>query len=261
MALAGVILQNVLANPLASPGIIGVNSGAGLGVTLSGALGVISGWGQSLAAFLGSLAAILTIALLSRKIGASRSTVILSGVVMNSLCNALSEAITVLDPEIGLLSMEFRVGGFSAVSWPRLVPAGVLILAALLVLLTLCNELDVIALGDETAQGLGLPVKAYRFLFLLLAALLAGAAVSFSGLLGFIGLIVPHFLRRLVGSESRFLLPAAAFWGAAFVTASDLCARLLFYPYELPVGILMSLIGAPVFLTILFRYKRRNVHD
>ena len=122
-------------------------------------------------------------------------------------------------------------------------------------LLTLCNDLDVIALGEETAQGLGMPVRRMRTIFLGLAALLAGASVSFAGLLGFVGLIVPHLGRRLVGSESRWLLPFCALLGAMLVTGCDLAARLIFDPYEIPVGILLSLIGGPFFLLLLLRRK------
>lgn len=255
LAVSGAVLQNVLANKLASPSIIGVNAGAGLGVTLCCAVGILSGYGVSLAAFAGSLLTVLLIFFFSYRTNASKTTVILGGVALNSVLNAVCESVTVLDTDVAMLSIDFRVGGFSAISYPRLLPAAVLILLAFAVLLTLCNELDVVTLGDETAQGVGLAVGKYRMLFLALAALLAGAAVSFAGLLGFIGLIVPHFVRRLVGNESGKLLPLCAVSGAGFVTLCDLVSRLIFAPYELPVGILMSVIGGPVFLLLLVRYK------
>lgn len=256
LSVSGAVLQNVLDNKLASPGIIGVNAGAGLGVTLCLAAGTFSGFPVSCAAFSGSLVTVLMIFLFSYRMNASKTTVILGGVALNAVWNAIAESVTVLDADVGMLSMDFRVGGFSAVSYPRLVPAAVLILAALFVLLTLCSELDITALGDETAMGLGLPVARYRMLFLALAALLSGAAVSFSGLLGFVGLIVPHFVRRFSGSGSGRLLPACAVCGAGFVLLCDLVSRLLFLPYELPVGILMSVAGGPVFLWMLVRKKR-----
>lgn len=260
LALSGAVLQNVLANKLASPSIIGVNAGAGLGVTLSCALGVFSGWAVSAFAFGGSLLAVLIISLFAAKTSASKTTVILGGVALNSILNALSESLSVLDPDVAMLSAEFRVGGFSSVSYQRLFPAMIMILLAALLLFTLCNELDVISLGDESARSVGLSTKKYRILFLLLASLLAGAAVSFSGLLGFVGLIVPHFARRLVGNESRFLLPFSTVTGAAFVSACELVSRLLFSPYELPVGILMSMIGGPVFVILLVKMKGGRRH-
>ena len=255
LAVSGAVLQNVLANRLASPGIIGVNAGAGLGVTLCCAAGALSGLAVSCAAFGGSLITVLFIFLFSRRTNASKTTVILGGVALNSILNAVCESVTVLDTDVAMLSIDFRVGGFSAVSYMRLLPAAGLIALALAVLFTLCNELDVVTLGDETAQGVGLRVGRYRMLFLVLAALLAGAAVSFAGLLGFVGLIVPHFVRRFTGNESGRLLPMCAVAGAGFVTLCDMAARLLFAPYELPVGILMSVVGGPVFLYMLIRHK------
>lgn len=255
LAVSGAVIQAVLHNSLASPSIIGVNAGAGLAVTLCCALGVL--WGAAIAgaAFAGALAAVLLIVLAAEKAGASRTTVILGGVAVNAILNALSEAVTVLIPEAGMLAGDFRVGGFSAVSWPRLLPAAALIAAALAALFSLCSTLDVLSLGDETAQSLGLRIRPMRTLFLVLAAMLAGAAVSFGGLLGFIGLIVPHAVRRFAGNESRYLLPLCAIVGGAFVTVCDVAARMAFSPYELPVGILLSVLGGPFFLMLLWKRK------
>lgn len=255
LACAGCVLQSVLGNNLASPSVIGVNAGAGLAVTVCCALGALSGWVVALAAFGGAMGAVVTVALLGRKTGASRTTVILAGVAMNAILNALRDAVTTLVPEAAMLSNEFRVGGFSTVAASRLVSAGALILLALAVVLTLSNELDVLALGEEMAQSLGMSVKRMRTVFLLLAAILAGAAVSFAGLLGFVGLLVPHGARKLVGAENRYLIPLSILLGAGFVTACDLASRMLFVPYELPVGIILSLIGGPFFLWLLLKRK------
>ena len=159
-----------------------------------------------------------------------------------------------------MLSREFRIGTFTAVSHTRLLPAGVLILAGVTVLLTLCSELDLLALGEDTAQSLGLPVKQFRMLFLLLAALLAGAAVSFAGLLGFVGLIVPHAARKLGGSQCRSLLPLCALGGAGLVTVCDVVSRMLFRPYDLPAGILLALLGGPFFLMLLWKRRGGRSH-
>ena len=255
LSVSGAVIQAVLSNKLASPGIIGVNAGAGLAVTVCCALGLLSGWVIALAAFGGAMISVLMVMFAAEKTGASRTTVILGGVAVNSFLGALSEALTTLVPDAGVLSGDFRVGGFSSVVPVRLVPAGILICAALVILLTLRNDLDVLALGEETARSLGMPVKRMRTFFLVLAAMLAGASVSFAGLLGFVGLIIPHAMRSLVGSESRCLLPLCAIGGAGFVTLCDLAARLLFIPYELPVGILMSVLGGPFFLMLLMKRK------
>lgn len=256
LAVSGGVIQRVLHNSLASPSIIGVNAGAGLAVTVCCAAGLFSGWIIAGAAFFGAMVAVLLIVLAAEKAGASRTTVILGGVAVNAILNALSEAITVLIPEAGMLAGDFRVGGFSAVSWPRLLPAAAMILLALGVIFSLGNMLDVLSLGEETAQGLGLPVRTVRTILLILAASLAGAAVSFGGLLGFVGLIIPHAVRKFAGSESRYLLTLSAILGGAFVALCDVTARMAFTPYELPVGILLSVLGGPAFLWLL--WKRRG---
>lgn len=255
LACAGCILQSVLGNKLASPNIIGVNAGAGLAVTLCCAAGALSGWTIALSAFGGALLAVFAVVGLTGRIGASRTTVILSGVAINSILGAFRDAISLLIPDAAVLSGEFRIGGFSSVVSTRLIPAGALILVSLLIVLTLSNELDLIALGEETARSLGMSVKAMRTVFLLLAALLSGAAVSFSGLLGFVGLVVPHMARKFTRGESRYQFPLCILLGAGFVTVCDLFSRILFAPYELPVGILMALIGGPFFLFLLLERK------
>lgn len=260
LAVSGAVIQGVLANKLASPGIIGVNAGAGMAVTICCAFGAVSGWVFAGAAFAGALFAVLLVVLVAQKLNASRTTVILTGVAVNSMLNAVSEAITTLIPEVGVMSSDFRVGGFASVFSGRLIPAAILIVISLILVFSLHNELDIMNLGEDTAQGLGISVKKMRAILLGLAALLAGASVSFAGLLGFVGLIVPHIVRRFVGSESRYLLPLCAIGGGAFVTICDLVARTLFKPYEIPVGILMAFIGGPFFIWLLLKKKGGHSH-
>lgn len=255
LSTSGAVIQGVLANRLASPGVIGVNAGAGLGVTLCCAFGAVSGWAIAGASFAGALAAVMAVAIAAQKTYASRSAVILGGVAVNSFLTAVSEGIITLYPEIGAYTADFRTGGFLGVSDSRLIPASVMIIVALTAVFTLSNELDVLSMGEDTAQGLGLPVKKMRTVFLALAALLAGASVSFAGLLGFVGLIVPNMAKRLAGGENRRLLPLCAVGGAMFVTLCDCAAKSLFSPYEIPTGIVMSAIGAPFFIFLLFRLK------
>lgn len=255
LAVSGAIIQGVLSNKLASPSIIGVNAGAGLAVTVCCACGALSGWAIAGSAFLGAMISVLLIVFTAEKAGASRTTVILGGVAVNAFLNALSEALSTLIPEVGMMAGDFRVGGFGSISYVRLLPAGISICLALLMVFSLHNELDVLSLGEETARSLGMNAKRTRTLLLILSAMLAGAAVSFAGLLGFVGLIVPHAMRRMVGSESRFLLPMCALGGAAFVTFCDTAARVIFAPFELPVGILLSVLGGPFFLLLLMKRK------
>ena len=251
LSAAGCVIQNVLANPLASPNIIGVNAGAGLAVTACCALGTLSGWVLSGAAFGGAFLAVLAVSLAVKAAGGSRTAVILSGVAMNAFLGAMSDAITDLVPEAAAMSADFRVGGFGAVVPARLIPAGILIVLALGAVFLLHRELEVLSLGEDIARSLGVNANRMRTVFLALAALLCGAAVSFAGLLGFVGLIVPHAVRRFAGTECRRLLPLAALWGGAFVTVCDLLARMMFRPQELSVGILLSALGGPFFLYLL----------
>ena len=255
LAVSGAVIQGVLANRLASPSIIGVNSGAGLAVTLCTAFGIYGGLRFSLFAFLGAFAAVMSVSLLARKIGASRGTLILLGVAINSLLNAVSDAVVTFIPEVGVMSNDFKVGEFSSVTYNRLLPASVLIVLSLVILFTLTNELDVLTLGEENARSLGMNTSLMRALFLMLAAVLAGCAVSLAGLLSFVGLIVPHAVRRLSGSKASRLLPLSAVFGGAFVCLCDTAARTLFSPYEIPVGIIMAFFGAPFFVFILIKGK------
>lgn len=261
LAVSGAVIQGVLANRLASPSIIGVNAGAGLAVTLCTALGIVGGWQLSLCSFLGAFAAVMLVSLGAKRWGASRGTVILIGVAMNSLLGAVSDTITTFIPEVGVMSNDFKIGEFSAVTYQKLVPALMLISVVIVLTLTLHNELDVLTLGEETAKGLGMNTSLLRTLFLLFAALLAGCAVSLAGLLSFVGLLVPHAVRRIAGSKSSNLIGLCALYGAGFVCLCDTLARTAFSPYEIPVGIIMAYLGAPFFVFILIKGKGGHSRD
>ncbi|MBR2612430.1 MAG: iron ABC transporter permease [Clostridia bacterium] len=255
LACAGALAQGTLHNRLATPSILGVNSGAGLAITIASAFGVIGGMLTSVLAFSGALSATLLIVFFSKKFGLSRANVILCGVALNSLFGALTSAIITFFPDVGVMSNDFRVGDFSSVNFRSLAPASVIILVTLAFSFTLSNDLDALSLGDEGAFALGLSPSRLRLLFMLLVSLLSAAAVSLCGLLSFVGLIVPHALRMLGVEKSAHLLPLSALLGAAFVTLCDTLSRVLFAPYEIPVGILMAILGAPFFLFLLFSKK------
>lgn len=261
LAVAGVIIQSVLNNPLASPGIIGVNAGAGFMVALICALwpghtGLIPP-----AAFFGALLAVLAVYGIGRATGASRITIVLAGVAVSGILTAGIDAVVTLVPDALTGSNMFRIGGVAGVTLADVFPQGFVMLGAMGAVLLLRNELDVLALGEETAKSLGLQVSFYRFLFLVLAALLAGSAVSYAGLISFVGLLVPHIARRLVGGQSVHLLLFCMILGAAFLTGCDLLARLLFAPFEIPVGLVLSLLGGPFFLWLLLHQKKRGRND
>ena len=260
LAVSGTLLQSVLANPLASPGVIGVNAGAGLLVALSCAVLPASAWTVPLAAFLGAALGVLIVLGVSEAVGASKISLVLTGVAVSNIFSAGIDAAVTFFPDALNGYSDFRIGGFSGVTAVRLLPAAWVIAAGLLAAFSLAQQLDVLALGSETAQSLGLPVRRTRLLLLFIAAALAGAAVSFSGLLGFVGLLAPQIVRRLINSGGLAQLLASALGGALLLVICDLLARTLFRPYELPVGVVLSLVGGPFFIWLLVQQRGGRTH-
>lgn len=257
LSVSGLLLQSVTDNALASPNVIGVNAGAGLSVILILAcfpslLPIVP-----LAAFLGAFLATLLILALAGRLGGSGVTVILSGIALTAVLNAAISFITLLDTDVVSAYNYFSIGGLSGVYLDRLPLPAILILLSFAGAMLLSRDLEVLRLGDEAAQALGVRVRPLRMLALICASASAAAAVSFAGLLGFVGLIVPHTARALVGSSFRRALPATALLGGTLVLLSDLAGRTLLSPTEIPVGILMALIGAPFFLFLLIRRRHR----
>ena len=258
LAVSGVVIQTVLHNPLAAPNIIGVNAGAGFAVALAavffpGSLGEIP-W----LSFLGAITAAAVVLAISRLTGASKITLVLGGVMISSLFNAAIDALLTFQPDALTGYADFRVGSFRDITMARVENVVLPLAVALAGILLAAPALEILSLGDETAASLGLSVRPVRMVLLFLAAVLAGAAVSLAGIIGFVGLIVPHFIRRLTGEKLLPLLLASAFGGAAFVAFCDTAARTLFAPYELPVGVVLSFLGVPVFLWQLLRSRRRR---
>lgn len=256
LAVAGVIIQAVLHNPMAAPNLIGVNAGAGFAVILAMAVLPSTALSLPMAAFAGALVASLLIYAVSAVTGAGRVTVTLVGIAVGSILTAGINTVKTLFPDSVYDISGFLIGGLSSVHLSAVLPAAGMILPALILALLLSRGLDVLSLGEEVAGGLGLSVKRSSLLWLTLAAILAGAAVSFAGLIGFVGLIVPHIVRRFVGNSHRLLLFVSAFGGGALLLVSDLICRTLFAPYELPVGILLSLVGGPFFLVLILSERR-----
>lgn len=259
LAVAGVIIQTVLNNPLASPSIIGVNSSAGFAVAFVCAFWPAAQRYTPFIAFAGALAGVLLVMALSQSTVAARITVVLAGVAISNLFSAGIDAIITLVPDALNSVSDFRIGGFTGVTMSQLGPAAAIIAISLVTVFSLAHQLDILALGTDTAKSLGLAVGRMRVVFLVLAAALAGAAVSFCGLIGFVGLIVPHAMRRIVGEDNGILLVASAMGGAFFVLICDLIARVLFAPFEIPVGIVLSFAGAPFFLWLLFKQRGGRV--
>ena len=263
LSVSGALIQAVLDNPLASPSVIGVNSGAGLAVLVVSACPLFYNNPPRellpIAAFAGALVAAGLVFLISARTGVSRLTVVLSGVALNAMTSAGMNIVLLVAPNVYVGSSTYLVGGFSGVLMRNLAVPAVLVAVGLVAACCLASRLNVLSLGREAAHGLGMRTAAVRVAVLALAALLAGCAVSFGGLIGFVGLMVPHAVRRLAGHDNRAVIPLCALAGAAFTILCDTVARTAFAPYELPVGILLSLVGGPFFIYLIL--ARRGFRD
>lgn len=253
LALSGSILQAVMRNPLADPHIIGVSSGAGFVGVLILILFPQYEYLVPMGAFVGAMAAAVVVYMLAWKDGIKPVRVILAGVAVSSFLGAGISGLMVFHSDKVHGALMFMTGGLSARSWPHVKMILPYTIVGVTLAFLMSEKLNIIALGDDVARGLGLNVEATRIILTAVAALLAASAVSVVGLLGFVGLIIPHTVRLLIGSDYKYMLPASAFLGAGVVMYSDTFARTVFSPIELPVGIVMAVIGAPFFLYLLRR--------
>ena len=253
LSLSGAILQAIMRNPLADPHIIGISSGAGLAGVVIMILFPALEYLITPVAFVGAMLAAICIYILAWKNGIKPVRIILAGVAVSAFLSAGISGLMIFYSDRVHGALMWMVGGLAARSWPHV--SIILPYAAIGLVLALASAsyLNILQLGDEMARGLGVNVEVTRIVMTAIAALLAASAVSVVGLLGFVGLVVPHAARLLIGSDYRFLLPAAALLGVAIVTLSDTFARVIFAPIELPVGIIMAFLGAPFFLFLLRR--------
>ena len=265
LATAGVLFQGMLRNPLADPYLMGTSSGAALGAAIAFVLPFDTVYGSFFSltpvlAFVGAMLSVLFVYSIARSDGHTPVvTLLLAGVVINAVLVALQTLILTLSPhaQFGLQALfNWLSGGVSATSWPPIFIVGTIILVGIGFSLVLSRSLDAFALGEEGAAHLGLNVERRKFIIIVVGSLLTAAAVSISGLIGFVGLVTPHVMRLLLGPRHRLLLPAAALAGAIFLTLADVLARVVIAPSVLPVGIFTALIGAPFFLFLLRSGKR-----
>lgn len=266
LAVAGALFQAILRNPLADPFLIGTSSGAALGAAIAFVLPIDTITGAffpliSLFAFIGAIVTILFVYLLARSGGETPVvTLILAGVVVNAVLVAAQTVLLTLAPhsQLGGIAALFTwlSGGVSVVDWSPVLIVGACILPGIVLACCLSGVLDAFGLGEESAAYLGLRVEFYKLLIIALASLITAAAVSISGLIGFVGLIAPHVMRLLLGPRHRLLLPASALGGAIFLVLADLLARVVLAPSVLPVGVFTALVGAPFFLFLLKNSKR-----
>ncbi|WP_328728613.1 FecCD family ABC transporter permease [Falsiroseomonas algicola] len=261
---AGAAMQGLFRNPLADPALIGVSSGAALaavaaivlgGTVFGAAAGLLGLWLLPLAAFLGGLGATLLMARLGSIGGvASVATLLLAGVAVNALAGALTGLLIFMADDRQVRDITFwTLGSLAGARWQHLPVILLLVGLPSLVLCALARPLNALLLGEAEAYHLGVPVESLKRLAIILAAIAVAAGVAFTGLIGFVGLVVPHLVRLAFGSDHRIVLPGAALLGAALLVLADLAARSLAAPAELPVGVVTALIGAPFFLWLLRR--------
>ena len=253
LAVGGVVFQALLRNPLADPFILGVSSGSAFGAVLGIVLGFGFALGVPASAFAGAL---LTIAVLLRisadKMGMESTTILLTGVIINAFFTAIIMFFISVTADAKLHSMLYWLyGDLSQTRLEHLLLIGPVVLLASIALYRFALALNLLTAGEEAALQLGVEVDRIKIKLLLLVSLLIGTVVAFSGLIGFIGLIVPHLTRMLSGADHRLLLPLAALAGASFLVAADTLARILISPSELPVGVISAFLGAPFFIYLL----------
>ncbi len=262
LAVAGAIMQSVMKNPLADPYTTGVSSGALFGVAIAVTLGFsfggagLSGIGTVTNAILMALVPVAVILFFSPFFRKSPSTLILAGVAVSYLFNALTSILLVSSSEENLGTVyRWQVGSFTDLSWGSLPLMTAAVVIGIAVILPLSNKLNLMSLDDKDAKSLGLNSERLRIVCLVILSFIAATIVSYVGIIGFVGLVMPHIDRMIIGSDNRFLIPGAAVLGAFFLTSCDIISRAIDVQAEVPVGVVTAFIGAPVFLYLIIRQK------
>ena len=259
LALSGAILQGYFQNPMADPFIVGVSSGASLGAVLALSLGVNVAFpgfsGQGLLAFASGLGIVSLVYLLSLRKGSFKiETLLLTGIAAGALASAMTSFLLFMRADSFDQAVFWLLGSFQLADWNQVAAVAPYFAVCLAVSVWLAKDMNLLALGDETARALGCPVRRVRKAFLVLASLLAALSVSVSGIIGFVGLVVPHWIRLLIGPDHRRLFPYASLAGGTFLLYSDLLARTVL-PSELPIGVITAAVGAPFFLYLLHQKR------
>ena len=265
LGISGASLQGLVRNPLADPGLIGVSAGAALGAAIVIVLGssiipdyIFGPLILPLAAVTGAALVIYLLYLFTKGFGYQGVTyMLLVGIAVNALASVGIGILTFISSDSELRGLTFwTMGSFGAANWTLVFPALIIILVTIFFLIPFSRQLDLLQLGEPEAYRLGVDVKKLKFRVIISSAIVVGVSVSLSGMIGFVGLVVPHLMRLIGGVNHNYLLPASAFFGASIMITADLLARILISPAELPVGLLTSAIGAPFFLWLIFRIRK-----
>lgn len=259
LSVCGVIMQAVVKNPLADPYILGISSGASLGATAAILLGIGVAWGENfvgIAAFIGAFIMSLGVLFISNLGGRSNSVkLLLAGMALSAVCGAFSSFIVYFaNNKEGMQTVAYwMMGSFAGAKWETLAVIAPIVVLAVLFFWSQSRMLNLMLLGDESALTLGTDLHIYRQLYLLVSALIVGFVVYSAGMVGFVGLVVPHVIRMLVGTDHKKLIPVSALTGAVFLVVADGLCRVIIPRTELPIGILISLIGAPCFVYLMIK--------
>lgn len=258
LAVCGVVMQSIMSNPLADPYTTGMSSGACLGAILSIALGFsfagIGIYGTVGMAFVMSLIPAFILIVLSRFVRISPASLILLGTIISYMFGAMNTLILVRqEGETLSAAYEWTIGSLDNVIWGNLLVPSIVTVAGCLIMLMMANKLNLMMMGDDQARSMGLDVDNFRMVLLLAMSLMVAAIISFTGILGFVGLVAPHIVRMVIGSDNKFVIPASMAFGAALLLVMDTISRLVIYPYEIPVGIILMFVGGPMFLFIVIR--------
>lgn len=258
LGVAGVLLQAVIRNPLGEPHTLGLNAGAALAVVLTSALGLALPFGRPLIAAVGAATLFLLVLTLSSagRTGLTPMKVTLCGVALSAFASSITAAVLILDEQTLLAMRTWLAGDLAGLSWATTQNAAWVAAAGFALAVWISPSLNMLALGDRMAQGLGVSLIRTRIVALIAIALLCGAAVSIAGPIGFIGLVVPQIIRRLVSVDLRVMVPLSACCGALVLLLADIAARTLFTPHELATGVMTALVGAPVFILMAARMFR-----
>lgn len=267
LAVVGAILQGLLKNPLADPYVLGISSGSGLGAVLAIVLGLSTTFAFGVFAvpffaFLGGVITIFLVYMLSKK-GSRVGTedLLLSGVIFSAMLSGFIMFIVSMAETEGLHSaLWWLLGNTQIYDLRLLLMVCILTASGIFVSTLLARNLNIMSLGEEEAMTMGLNVERIKLLFFIISSLMTAAVVSVCGLIGFVGLIVPHITRRFVGPDHRYLIPASAFAGAIFLILCDILARRITVPLELPIGVITAIVGGPFFIILLRRARRPGYH-
>ena len=263
LAVGGAVMQSVMKNPLADPYTTGISSGACFGMALAIVLGItvtgsgLSDMGGIINSFIFAIIPMAIIILVAQRAGSSPATLILVGVAITYIFNAFTTLLMMItDSETLATVYRWQIGSLSDLTWDSIPVMAVINITGIFVLMMLSRKLNVLSLGDDNAKSLGLDVDMMRIVCLLAISLMIASVVCYCGIIGFVGLIIPHIVRRVIESDNLFVIPASAAFGAVFLLGADAIARFLSPLDAIPVGVVMAFIGSPLFLYIIIRSKK-----